>query len=252
MESIQGERRDDNATPDAYVPAVLSDAGTESQTVEARCKRRRLGSEFEVQRHLDRGPQVGISLVGQPGHDAQVQSDAAADLRRDSIPSGTTCSSWTTARSDPQVLGPAAGQAGHTSLGCHDGHPMAFGPQSAVLGSLGDVPTTSEILRQWHHTADLASNQDGQSSAIIPRQCHLPTIEEIVTGILEIKLGGSGSTCYINSVLQAQTWSCAMNLTFNTAIWGAWEKHILSMFVEHAGVVVDPCAKQFLGHLFVD
>ena len=95
MESIQGERRDDNATPDAYVPAVLSDAGTESQTVEARCKRRRLGSEFEVQRHLDRGPQVGISLVGQPGHDAQVQSDAAADLRRDSIPSGTTCSSWT-------------------------------------------------------------------------------------------------------------------------------------------------------------
>ena len=70
---------------------------------------------------------------------------------------------------------------------------MASGPQSEVLGSIGDVPTTSEALRQWHHTIDLASNQDGQSSEIIPRQCHLPTIEEIVTGILEAKLGGSGN-----------------------------------------------------------
>ena len=57
---------------------------------------------------------------------------------------------------------------------------------------------------------------------------------------------------YISSVLLAQTWSCAMSLTFNTAIWGAWEKYILSIFVEHVGIVVDPCAKQFLGHLFVD
>ena len=71
-------------------------------------------------------------------------------------------------------------------------------------------------------------------------------------GILETKLGGSGSTCYINSVLLAQTWSSVMSLTFNTAIWGAWEKQFSSMFVEHAGVVVDPCAEQFLGHLLVD
>ena len=73
-----------------------------------------------------------------------------------------------------------------------------------------------------------------------------------MTGILETKLGGSGSTCYINSVLLAQTWSSVMSLTFNTAIWGAWEKQFLSMFVEHAGVVVDPCADQFLGHRLVD
>ena len=73
-----------------------------------------------------------------------------------------------------------------------------------------------------------------------------------MNGILETKLGGSGSTCHINSVLLAQTWSNVMNLTFNAAIWGAWEKQFLSMFVEHAGVVVDPCAEQFLGHMLVD
>ena len=87
---------------------------------------------------------------------------------------------------------------------------------------------------------------------ITPRQCHLPTIEEIVTAILDAKLGGSGNTCYIDNVLLAQTWSCTMSLTFNTAIWGTWEKQFLSMFVEHAGVVVDPCAEQFLGRIFVD
>ena len=43
-----------------------------------------------------------------------------------------------------------------------------------------------------------------------------------------------------------------MSLTFNTAIWGAWEKQFLSMFVEHAGIVVDLCAEQFLDHLLVD
>ena len=43
-----------------------------------------------------------------------------------------------------------------------------------------------------------------------------------------------------------------MSLTFKTAIWGAWEKQFLCMFVEHAGVVVDPCADRFLGHMLVD
>ena len=76
MEPAQGEGRGQNAVEDAHVPAVLSAACTEGSAIETRCKRRRLNSEPEVQRHLDRGQQVGISLMGQSGHDAQAQSDA--------------------------------------------------------------------------------------------------------------------------------------------------------------------------------
>ena len=253
MEPAQGEGRGQNAVEDAHVPAVLPAACTEGSAIETRCKRRRLSSEPEVQRHLDRGQQVGISLMGQSGHDAQAQSDAATDLGRDSLlVVGTNCTPWPATRSDPQVLGLTAGQAGYTTSRRHDRNTMALGPQPEVPRGLRTIPASSEVSWQWHHSADSSSGQGSQPPTITTRQCHLPTIEEIVIGILETKLGGSGSTCYINSVLLAQTWSSVMSLTFNTAIWGAWEKQFSSMFVEHAGVVVDPCAEQFLGHLLVD
>ena len=123
-----------------------------------------------------------------------------------------------------------AGQSGQSPSGRFDSHTLAPGLQPEVPGSLRDVPDTSEAFRQWHHSVDPVTNQVGQSPEVTPRQCHLPTIEEIVTAILDTKLGGSGSTCCINSVLLAQTWSCAMSLTFNTAIWETWEKQFLSMF----------------------
>ena len=101
MEPAQGEGRGQNAVEDAHVPAVFSAACPEGSAIETRCKRRRLSSESEVQRHLDRGQQVGISLIGQSGHDAQAQSDAATDLGRDSLLVGTNCTPWPTTKSDP-------------------------------------------------------------------------------------------------------------------------------------------------------
>ena len=239
----QGEGRGQNAAEDAHVSAVLSAACTEGSTIETRCKRRRLSSEPEAQRHLDRGQQMGISLMGQSGHDAQTKSDATTDLGRDSLPVGTNCTPRPATRSDSQVLGLTAGQAGHPTSRRHDSNTMVLGPQPEVSRGLRTFPAFLEVSWQWHHSADPPSGQGSQPPTITTRQCHLPTIEEIVNGILETKLGGSGSTCYINSVLLAQTWSSVMSLTFNTAIWGAWEKQFLSMFVEHAGVVVDPCAE---------
>ena len=252
MEPTQGEGRGQNAAEDAHVPAVLSAACTEGSTIETRCKRRCLSSEPEVQRHLDRGQQMDIYLLGQSGLDAQTQSDATTDLGGDSLPVGTNCTPRPTTRSDSQVLGLAAGQAGHPTSRRHDSNTMALGPQPEVSRGLRTFPASSEVSWQWHHTADPPSGQGSQPPTITIRQYHLPTIEEIVTGILETKLGGSGSTCYINSALLAQTWSSVMSLTFIIAIWEAWEKQFLCMFVEHAGVVVDPCAQQFLGHMLVD
>ena len=252
MEPAQGEGRGQNAAEDAHVPAMLSAACTESSTFETRCKRRRLSSEPEIQRHLDRGQQMGLSHLGQSSHDAQTQSDATTDLGGNSSPIGTHSTSRPATWSDSQVLGLAASQAGHPASRCYDNHPMAFGPQSEVSRGIRTLPASSEACWKWNHTVDPPSRQGSKPPTLTSRQCHLPTVEEIVTGILETKLGGSGSTCYINSVLLAQTWSSLMSLTFNTAIWGAWEKQFLSMFVEHAGVVVDPCADQFLGRMLVD
>ena len=118
--------------------------------------------------------------------------------------------------------------------------------------SVRDIPTATEAFRQWHHAIGASADEIDEFAAPTPRQCHLPTIEEIMTVILEAKLGGSGSTCYINNVILAQLWNYTMSQTFNTAIWGTWEKQYLSMLVDHTGAVVDPYADHFLGRMFVD
>ena len=43
-----------------------------------------------------------------------------------------------------------------------------------------------------------------------------------------------------------------MNQAFNIAIWGPWERQLLSMFVEHAGNIIDPCNSNFLGSPLID
>ena len=65
--------------------------------------------------------------------------------------------------------------------------------------------------------------------------------------ILAVRLGDLGCTCYINSVILAQIWSCTMNQIFNIIIWRIWEKPFLNMLVEHVGAVVDLCVNRFWG-----
>lgn len=54
------------------------------------------------------------------------------------------------------------------------------------------------------------------------------------------RLAKAATTYYVNSVLVAQVWRYIMSLIFNTAIWDPWEARLLSMFVNHAGEVVNP------------
>ena len=49
-----------------------------------------------------------------------------------------------------------------------------------------------------------------------------------------------------------QVWSCLMSQAFNIAIWGPRERQLLSMFVEHAGNIIDPCDSNFLGSPLTD
>ena len=43
-----------------------------------------------------------------------------------------------------------------------------------------------------------------------------------------------------------------MSQTFNTAIWGPWEAHLLNMLVSHAGRMINPCDDCFLGSLLTN
>ena len=70
------------------------------QAIEIRSKRRRLDSEFEVQRRFGGGSQMGLPHMGFSGHDAQTQQDPAFDLRGSSIPPGAHCPHWAAALGD--------------------------------------------------------------------------------------------------------------------------------------------------------
>ena len=157
------------------------------------------------------------------------------------------CTPWAT-----QVFGPQTDEPGESPAGRCSGNPLEIGPEPSFNGGRGALPAPSEAVRMWHHAIHPLGNTTGQPSSIAVGQCNLPTIEEMIRSVLATRLTNSGTTCYVNSILMAQVWSCFMSQAFNTTIWGPWERQMLHMFVQHAGDVVDPCDDSCLGRFLKD
>ena len=155
---------------------------------------------------------------------------------------------------NPQVLSPPTCESGELAAGCSSGHPMAVGPESPYSGGVRTSPAAVEAVRQWDHSAGpptsvrLANLQRSPlANAISQRLKRWPLRS------WQLPMANPGTQCYLNSVLLAQTWSCAtMSQTFNTAIWGPWEAHLLNMLVSHAGRMINPWDDCFLGSLLTD
>ena len=96
------------------------------------------------------------------------------------------------------------------------------------------------------------ADQIGQSAALTVGQRHLPTVEEVTKSVMTVTWANPGTQCYLHSVILAQTWSCTMSQTFNTAIWGPWEARLLDLLVGQAGRLTNPCDASFLGTLLTE
>lgn len=133
---------------------------------------------------------------------------------------GAYCTSWTTNIGDSQIHSFASSESREFAPGCSSGHPVAPRLESSIPRSFRTISTPAEVVQQWNHLASAPQGPVGESLTVATSQCYLPTIEEVMKAVMAVRLANVGSTCYINSVILAQVWSCTMSPTFNTAIYG--------------------------------
>ena len=180
--------------------------------------------QYEIQGHSDGRFKMGLPVLGPSNPDVEAQQGSSIDFGRNKNLVGTDCISWSIPSDDPQILIPQTDQLREPTPGRRGGDPMATGSEPQIGRNIGALPASAETLRMWHHTIHPLASTIGQPSTIPIGKYNLPTIKEMIRSLTASRFANSGSTCYINSILMAQVWSCFMSQAFNIIIWSPWER----------------------------
>ena len=165
------EKGGDHAASDDDISSLFSRVSSTGQAVEIGSKRRRLDSDFEVQRHFDGGSSLDLPHMGLSGLDAQAQQAPAFDLRGSSIPPGAHCPHRAAALGDPQVFSLAPSESVDLTTGC-------FGSNSLVpllaceFPNRRNILVASKVVKQWNHIIDAPEGQIRESLMLSFSQCH--------------------------------------------------------------------------------
>ena len=86
------------------------------------------------------------------------------------------------------------------------GHSLAARSEFERPGSWRISFPAIEVGRKRHYTIYIDEDALGQPSEISVSNCYIPTITQMICGIMTANLFNDGNMCYINSVLPAQVW----------------------------------------------
>ena len=238
-------RRLDFAQTD-HVPDNFSGTDQPSKQAATDQAGRYPGHGVEGQRHSHRGSQVALPYLELRGQSPPTESEDSIDLGGHLRYSATDSPAGPKSGTDPEVCGSSTSEVGKPSSGHGSCHTLEAGCQPPWTGGLGTSHAAVETGRKRHYSACADADEAIQPAEITIGNSYFPTTSQVMRGLMTTSLLNDGSSCYINSVLQAQVWTSIMTSVFRPDLWGSWTQPILSMFSTHAGEAVFPCSSSCL------
>ena len=246
MEPTTAKWRRLDFTPPDYVLDDLPRADQPSQQTSVDQEGRCIGHGIESKGHFDRRQQIALPHLECRSQSPATELEASSDLGRDLCHVAANPPAGTESGSDLEVRRSSIVEARQPSSGHGSGHTMEAGHQHERRRSIGAPHIAVEVGRKRHYSACVDEDETVHVAALTVGQCYFPTTSQVMRGIMTASLLNDGSSCYINSVLQAQCWTSLMTSALRPDLWGSWTQPILSMFSTHAGEVVFPCSSSCL------